>query len=416
MKHNMIKTGKELLVTQMNHWVLVAIAVTIMGLFGYENPQVWLWAVWGVIPVWLYMVRTKVQNFFLFFFLHVVLPAAVIFLPMTLWVKLLILGITLFYVIWSVKIRLSEQTDESGVFAPAFSVVAIGAMSLIQGAFGQSGWDRYYMLAIFIYLISYFIYYFVSQYIRFLIVHESTTANIPEKAIFFSGMKQTLAYTAGGMLLLILTANIEWLSYVVSLIGNGLLAMIRFIVSFINFKAPETEQGTPAEQAPLGDMEGLMEAGEAHIFWIILEKILMAAVGIGFILLIVFAIVKGYQYLWTAFHKAGNQKEAEVQDGQDIRERCTIEKSKNASLQFFSFLNNRDKIRRVYRKRVLKSKDSIIGDLHSGELEYLTAKECCEKISADGLRAIYEKARYSEEQITAEDVRMVKAAGKERGL
>ena len=64
----------------------------------------------------------------------------------------------------------------------------------------------------------------------------------------------------------------------------------------------------------------------------------------------------------------------------------------------------------MYRKRVLKSKALIVGTSGNKELEYLTAKECCDKISADSLKEIYEKARYSNASITADDVRTVRTS------
>ena len=42
------------------------------------------------------------------------------------------------------------------------------------------------------------------------------------------------------------------------------------------------------------------------------------------------------------------------------------------------------------------------------QLKYLTAKECCDKLSEQKLKLVYEKARYSEQTISAEDVRMAK--------
>jgi hypothetical protein len=102
----------------------------------------------------------------------------------------------------------------------------------------------------------------------------------------------------------------------------------------------------------------------------------------------------------------------EITGNQDIRESCEIEMRNGEERNWFSFLNNSEKIRKMYRKRILRNKSSIVGDLSAEELTYLTAKECCDKIHADRLKLIYEKARYSNETITAEDVKIVKAAEK----
>ena len=155
-----------------------------------------------------------------------------------------------------------------------------------------------------------------------------------------------------------------------------------------------------------------MEPGEAHIIWIILEKLLMAAMAVGFVLLIVYAAVKGYQFLWKNFHKERKSGSKYDEDVPDVREKCGIEKSSKGQFKLFTFSDNREKVRKVFRKHILKSKNSIIGNSNINKLECLTAKECCDKISADTLQLVYEKARYSRDMITAEEVKQVKAAVK----
>ena len=97
-----------------------------------------------------------------------------------------------------------------------------------------------------------------------------------------------------------------------------------------------------------------------------------------------------------------------LQSNQDIRENCSIEKNEKNGKGWFGFLDNRERVRKLYRKKILKSSTKIIGNADQHHLEYLTAKECCDRISEDALKNIYEKARYSSEDITAEDIRIAK--------
>ena len=96
----------------------------------------------------------------------------------------------------------------------------------------------------------------------------------------------------------------------------------------------------------------------------------------------------------------------------DIRESCAIESTKKESTSRFGFLNNRQKIRKIYRTQIIKNKNNIIGDHNPEILERMTAKECCDILSADRLQLIYEKARYSNAEITSADVKAVKTAGR----
>ena len=95
----------------------------------------------------------------------------------------------------------------------------------------------------------------------------------------------------------------------------------------------------------------------------------------------------------------------------EVRESLIVEKrekddDKNRS--FFSFLDNKEKIRKIYKKRVTKEKATIVGTLDTENLKYYTAKECCDKLDAQNLQDVYDKVRYSEEEITADDVKAAK--------
>ena len=103
-----------------------------------------------------------------------------------------------------------------------------------------------------------------------------------------------------------------------------------------------------------------------------------------------------------------NDENEELQTGIDIRETCVIEKNKKEAADWFAFLKPREKVRKIYRKQVLKHKKDIIGENSSENLAYMTAEECCDKLSLEDLKLIYEKARYSAEEISAEDVKRIK--------
>ena len=93
---------------------------------------------------------------------------------------------------------------------------------------------------------------------------------------------------------------------------------------------------------------------------------------------------------------------------QDVREKCTVERVLDRRKRHSLFLSNREKIRKLYRSRIWKQKWFLIGDENPRKLEYLTATECCDKLSDNALKYVYEKARYSSEKITGEDVKWAK--------
>ena len=133
--------------------------------------------------------------------------------------------------------------------------------------------------------------------------------------------------------------------------------------------------------------------------------LLCIAIVIGFILFLyyVYYVIKGLE--GSNFRKKKNEKLAE---NEDVREYCGFEKKSDKQAGNFIFRSNREKIRRLYRKKVAKHKQEIIGEKEPQHLNYLTAKECCDKLSEQKLKLAYEKARYSEETITTEDVKFAK--------
>jgi len=270
-----------------------------------------------------------------------------------------------------------------------------------------------------LYLGAYFISYFLGNYLRFLVVNESSVAVMPEKEILSSGMKQTALFTAGGLCILLLTANIQWAAYLFSLVGKVLLAILKWLVSLLSKEeTEEVEELVMTSNQGMSDMGGLGEAGDPALIWVILEKILMFLVTVGVAVVFVVVIVMICRYIWKQFHNVKVVEQEKLQKGRDVREVCGIERNTRESAVIWSpFLNNRERVRKVYRKQILKNKFHIIGNHNVEDLKCMTAKECCDKISeesgsANCLKKIYEKARYSSYEVTSEDVKNMKAAVK----
>jgi len=407
MKRKWIEAGKNLLVVFNNYLAVLAACIWVMGLFKQDEPLVWLWSMFLIVPYAFYLMRIKLQNFFLFFAMHIALPAGALFLPTDVLPKILLMFICIFYAIWSIRIRINNRGYGESVMPPIFMTFVLGGMLLVEKGYSQRGWESVYIAIAIIYAAGYSMYLFADNYLRFVSVNESSAANIPEKEIFKNGFSQSFLYTSLLVVFLALTAKIDTLSYVTSRIGDLLLKLLKFLLS----KAPSPEEQAiatvPTEQF-LPDMELLPGPAEPSIISEIINQIFRIAGTLLVAFVITVTVVKGFQYLWTGFHKKYVKKETEEETGIDIRESCAIERKKKEEMHRFSFLGNRDKVRKLYRKHILKNQTVILGDLDAHNLEYKTAKECCDKLSSESLKKIYEKVRYSAAEITAEDVRAAK--------
>lgn len=414
MKQKYIDLGKALIIIVMNHMLFIAIATTMMGMFQRETPQTHVWVLLGLVPVLLYFVRVHIGNFLLFFGIHFLVVGVMLFMPVDGLVKVLLVVLTAGYSVWSIKVRYKSKDNNEDFMIPLFMIPAIAALSMVYTVYTPHEWEALYLTLALIYMGLYFIYYFLNKFQYFMQVNESSAANIPEKEIFSSGMKQTCIFAGAGLLLLVLTANVGWVSFLTSWLGVKIKELLRKF--FSGFELPDIAYDPTDPWTQMGDpTAGMPATYEKSAIWLIIEKALLALIGIVLVCMLILLIMTGIRTLWRVFHTTRSPKERVLHGTRDIREVLAVEtrkKRETAGGNKLGFLNNRDKVRRFYRKQVLKNKADIIGERDKEELAHYTARECCEKFAADDLQIVYEKARYSLDEITSEDVKFAKASVK----
>ena len=212
MKNERLLLVRDLIVTQMNYWSLFPVAVTILGVMGLDQPSMWLWLLCGLVPFAFFLCRRYTNAFWLFVLVHLAGVAVFLLLPgPNIVEKILLLAAVAIAVIYSFYLRLATEERTDSPLHPAVAVGIIAAALWIQNSQGQQGWEVYYISAVIGYLAGHYVQYYIDQYFYFLIVNKSSNGNIPEKEILRSGMGMTILYTAIGVLVLLATANIEWL-------------------------------------------------------------------------------------------------------------------------------------------------------------------------------------------------------------
>ncbi len=420
MNNKWIERVQDFLVMAMNHLILTVLAICIIGLFKESSPNLLLWAAMFVFPVGYYFVRGGVKKLIPFLLIHVLTPLAMLLAPMDWLLRVIMAVMAITYSIVSAKIRYREELADDAFLPPLGTGIFIGAVTLVENLYSKRGWEQYYLIIAILYFGLYFIEYFLGQYLFFRTVNKSSTGVIPEKAIFSAGAKQTLFFSVGSMAILFLVANIGWVSYVWSWIWKVINLMMRLLVSLLP-KGEDTES-TQGTEAPGEGDSGMPDFGAEpeneflRILWEIIDKLLIAAVIIGTAVLIVWVTIRIVKFLRSRFYRSRARSVTVLEGGVDIRESCDIEREERA-VGRFGFFDPKERIRRIFRKQVLKHKEKIVGTRSSEALGYLTAKECGQKfqeehISPENLTSLYEKARYSHEEIRAEDVKRAKAAAK----
>ena len=409
MQKSWIHYLKELLVTQMNHWILVVAGFTTLSIFPSEEMHLGFLLLLGLIPVYYYLIRLKTKRYFFFIVLHL-LPFLILPLCKRSLVLLLVTAaILVFYLIYSIKTKVTPIHVENPFIGPVAGVLSIAACFFFFGKYGKHDIHNYYTIAFFVFLLVYFLYYFINNYVWFVNVQKNSVDNISEQSLWVGGLKQLSLFISITFVCMLSLINIEWLSFVVSKIGQFFVFVLRFLISLIRVKEP-ADSFTYGERLPASNVNGLFNSAHNNtsLFMLFLEKIAIVTTFVVLAWLLIYSLRKFFRFLRKNFYLNKSTKTELLISGSDVREQCEIIQTESYLKKLFAFKNNRDVARKVYKKFITKHKQALIGDLDKELLSPLTAGECCKKLECPEVQKLYEKVRYSEEKISATDVKALK--------
>lgn len=411
----------EVLAEQVNHWMLFPLAMTIIGISAkfmgieIESPGIVMWIFCSLFPLFFFLLREKIKRFSFFVLLHLVTAALSLLIPVQNNVeRMLCIACAVGYMIYSFSRRMK---DRKSITEPAVPPVGLGIsiVSLfLQNTQGKPGWDSFYVIALVAVFALYSLHSYISHYLEFLTVNESSAGYLPASDMFHSGMGLVAGYTLVGTVILLLGSGGSWVIPLRNMFRGLLLTVLRFLFSLI----PTGEQGEavttpPPDTAPMefGAMSG---EPESSIFWSTLEAIVAVAMVCGMVYLVVKGLVLLVKFIRKQFGEDFTRKQKIARDYEmDVREKCAIEKKREQKEKrsVFGFLTPAERVRKLYKKKVLASSFDLSGGLkgeNSPKLELLTARECAGKLQIESMADLYEKARYSDQEITRENVRQMR--------
>lgn len=411
-----IKILSELLTEQMNHWMLYPLALTFMGILreasGTGSPSLLLWIACGLFPIVFFLLRCKIGHLFPFIFLHLVIALFTLLIPNRyLAVKILCVVCALGYTLYSHILRLKQDSLYSSVL-PLPVGIAVSALAIwLQHSQGTKEWDAYYWFTLIVVTALYLIISYIDRYLDFLTLNQGTAGFLPAREMFRSGMGLAIGYALLGSFILFLSSQFEWMAGILQPLKRLLLRFLRFL--FSNLPEPEPDGDIlPEEMMSMEQMDGDMLPKPSKPFW--LWKVLEAIAVFLFICAVVAAVVvlifKLVQLIRKHLVLGMFKQNAQLEDAVDIREKCEFEKRSGRKRQrLFNFLSSRERIRKLYQKKLMSSSD-IIQDTDKSFLDIYTAREWEPKLEAEGMAEVYERARYSNREVTSADVRRMKEA------
>lgn len=401
---------REILITQMNHWVLFMIGVTVMGVIQTDPPVMWRWAAYSLVPLLLFLVRRYSDHFVLFMGSHLLVAAGMFLLSGEAFVeKIMLLLCVVYYLCLSFYLRVKSEDRLDNAWNPMAAVIIGGICTLLQHYQGIQEWESYYIAPVVVFLGMYFVQMYLDQYLNFMVVNNSNKGRIPEKAMFRSGISLVTMFSMGAIVILFMASGVGWFGQITAWLKAVLIWLLRLLFSGKG-AVEEEEIIAEQEQTPVQRDEFMpVEDAEPSLFWVIMEKVLMVAMAIALVALCIFVIYKLITFLRDKFNLSLKKEAAQIEDEvNDVREKCEVERKAKEKRAPFEFLSTRERIRRLYRKEVWAQRMQLVTDGSPSFLKLLTAKECGQKMERAPLAQSYDKARYSDQECTAEDVRKAK--------
>jgi len=411
-----IEYVKEFLTEQMNHWMLFPLALTVMGisreLTGMSSPDLPVWVLCGIFPLAFFVLRCKFRRFYLFALLHIGAVGGVVLAASAAGASLRggICVVSAFvYALHSILLQLKKDVLYSEPIQLPVGVVISVMCLLLQHYQGTDEWDAYYSLALIGAIALFFVIFYLQRYLDFLSVNKSSAGYLPASEMFRSGLGLALGYTLLGTVLLAAFTHFKGFSDFVQYVKELLLRFLRFLFSMLPGGGQEELMPVP-EEIGGPPMDEVFPREEPFWLWEVLWQIVMLAAVAGILFVAVKMLIRLIKWLQEFLVLRRPRENIQEEEAFDIRERCEIEKTQERKKQNpFGAFSCRERIRKLYKKKLLSASVQM-PERERNRLGYDTAREWERKLDAGGMAEIYERARYSEREVTGADVKKMKEA------
>lgn len=417
MKLEKIEVVKAFLASWLDYWILQAIAFTVLKVQENASYSFWCWGLLSFYPFVLYLLRRKFTGFGGFLLSHMGVAALLLVLPTSGTMERVFFAIYVVgYGIYSFYIRMNTAKWQDRAMPPLMAGGILTVLVFILYYFKKSELEGWFVVFCIGYLVLYFVYNYMLEYVHFVKLNEGSAGYIPVRKMFMAGLKAVIPYSLLSGVILFLLGNASLITDIFALIKRFLLWVLRLL--FSNVGGETGFQETQSENAFQQMAEGTEKLeGEAHWIWELLEKIMVAAI----IVLAVILVVKLYKVIrntlaniFSRFMEKSKEVKEELVDKREKCEVSSVWDSQNKK-RMLSFLSNKERIRKVYKKKIESARKTagFRNFLKENKEETCTkasstARECCVSLDAEPLAEIYEKARYSNLECDSKDVRAAK--------
>jgi len=394
--------GMELIKVVFMFSMVSEILVTFIAALQKDVNHAYWMLVLILVPVISVFLRRFVHKFGWFFLAHAALMGGLFLMPTTL--TKVFAGIYIAADIIYIYVRRTSGTDDPmSAMQLVISFVVAFVLYITVGKMDLENL-RPMILAFFIFHISVYMIYFHQLNVRDAL--EASAEHLNQATKKLNGINnKIIAFYVVIMLLLIGVGVVLRMDVVFSMIGQLLLLMVRAIVKLVfREKSGNSEVIVGDQPEGMGGDSG-GPAGEfvTYEFWFIIEKIVMAVCLI--------AAIIGLVYLAYRFYKRFMQNRIEEHSTADFEETTVfvekaqkVRKERKSLFDYFNLTNDK-KVRHIYAKKIQKQIKAGVPVKSSQTVQEI--RQIVEKENLTRITALYEKARYSDQPISKEEVKSV---------
>ncbi len=399
---------REFFASQANHWFFFVAVLFFSAEWNFQPGagDILAWVFLGFLPPALYLVRRKKKRFLTVLLCHILAIAAVLLLPLSFFgLRILYLVFAMGYVLVSVLHYLQPKEMPTRIVPPYVSMVLCFLVPFFLSFQREKLYVFPYCLVMILQAGMYFLAFFTDKFLVFTSLNTGTASSMPKREIFASGIRSAFIFvlSVSGLLFLIslLTVPKEWFQRFQDWVREGLRELFQFLFGWIGRLQRDSSPKQEFSDGISGAAQ-LPAQAETAVVWLILEKVFILLMVIGLIAFTVYVLVRILRQLRGI--TVVSKPEEDLPEEKDIHEKLLAEPVRIASAQEEGWLSPRQKIRRLYKKKLLESGDENV------RLISLTAREFALAQDNPMLGEIYEKARYSQEPCDKQDVRRMHLA------
>lgn len=419
----------EFLTETMNHWQLFPLALCLSGIpsLPVEAGQIFrfflFWNLCGLFPLTFFALRARLKSLSAQLLLQGLAAVFICAAASSVFVSnlyleelesLLAVITAVLYLGHSLFLNLKFRNPYTKAL-PLPAGIAIAGFCAAR--MGRVEWLNCCLFPLILCIGLFFVSTYIQRYIEFLSVNEISAGTLPAGDMLHSGLGLAAGYTALTTALLLLLSSGSWLGRLRDFLAAGLQNLMRRFREWLREwlqglqDADATDMDLPV-RGENGFLSGLLQnlkQNETAYIWRILEYVTVYVLVISLFFVLMMLLLRLIRYFQRFSLLRIRNSFPGDEDVFDVREKCDQSVRVKKPRRHPGPLSYGERIRRLYRRRLLSAAGKMTAQ-DSGRLGLYTAREWERRLFAPGMADIYERARYTEQEMTAEDLEKMKKA------